>query len=76
MGVVYSPISQVDAAGRLTNAGSTISVPLSSGITALTITGVEDGGGGITMQFSTSRGDYFAQDIAVGQQIHLGVSAP
>ena len=60
----------------LTHAGATISVPLTSGVTTLTLTGVHDGGGGITVQFSTSGGDYFSRPMQVGEDYHIGVAAP
>ena len=56
-------VVQIDVNGQpytvvpLTHAGATISIPLSSGITTLTLRGIKDGRGGITIQFSTSRGD-------------------
>ena len=60
----------------LTNAGATVSVPLTSGVTLLTLTGVQDGRGGITVQFTTSQGDYFSRPMAVGEEYHIGVATP
>lgn len=75
-------VVQIDVNGQpytvvpLTHAGATISVPLSSRITTLTLRGIKDGRGGITIQLSTSRGEYFARTMAVGEEYHIGVAAP
>lgn len=68
-GQVYTTIG-------LTHAGATVSLPLTSGLTTLTVTGVRDGGGGITIRFSTSTGDYFSRPMHVGEDYHIGVSVP
>ena len=57
----------------ITQAGSLLSVPLQQGPNVLTIRGVEDGGGGITLSFRTSRGDYFARAMQVGETYPIEV---
>ena len=53
--------------------GQVLSIPLASGNNTVTIRGVKDGGGGITLSFRTSRGEYFARDMLVGEQYQMGV---
>ena len=60
----------------LTHAGAVVTLPLSSGVSLVTLTGVKDGGGGITIQFSSSQGDYFARAMKEGEEYHIGVAAP
>ena len=67
---------QVYATVPLTHAGSTISIPLQSGMTPIAIRGIRDGGGGITIQFTSSQGDYFCRAMDVGEEYHLGVVVP
>jgi len=56
----------------LTNAGSTISVPLSSsGNDTISIIGVEDGAGGITVTFRTSQGDYYSKVMKPGEVFNM-----
>ena len=42
----------------------------------MTIRGVKDGGGGVTLSFRTSRGEYFAQAMQVGQEYPDGGRGP
>jgi len=56
----------------LTNAGSTISVPLSaSGNDNISIIGVKDGQGGITVTFRTSQGDYYSKVMQPGEVYNM-----
>ena len=57
----------------ITHQGSTVSVPLHQGVNSLTIRGVADGGGGITVGFRTSRGDFYSGSMSEGQDHRLGV---
>lgn len=57
----------------LTNAGTVISLPLIPGKTVISIKGVQDGGGGITVSFQSSQGDYFCQPIDEGEEFQVGV---
>ena len=56
------------------NAGTLLSMPLSPGENTITIQGTQDGRGGVTLSFRTSRGDFFARRMRVGQAYHLGVT--
>ena len=56
------------------NAGTLLSVPLSSGENTITIQGTQDGRGGVTLSFRTSRGDFFAGRMRVGEAYQLGVT--
>jgi hypothetical protein len=53
--------------------GTMLSIPLERGNNTVTIRGVKDGGGGVTLSFRTSRGDYFARSMRVGEQYQMGV---
>jgi hypothetical protein len=53
--------------------GQVLSIPLGSGNNTVTIRGVRDGGGGITLSFRTSRGEYFARPLRVGEQYQMGI---
>jgi len=53
--------------------GTKLSLPLARGNNSVTIRGVKDGGGGITLSFRTSRGDYFARSMRVGEAYPIGV---
>jgi len=55
------------------NAGTLLSIPLGSGNNAITVRGTRDGGGGVTLSFRTSRGDFFARHLRVGEAYQLGV---
>lgn len=63
------PISRVP----LTHKGAIISLPMTPGTTVVTLRGVRDGGGCITVSFQTSQGDYFSQPLDVGEECHFGV---
>lgn len=56
------------------NAGTLLSIPLSSGENTITIQGTQDGRGGVTLSFRTSRGDFFAGRMRVGEAYQLGVT--
>lgn len=58
---------------RLTHEQSVLSVPLIPGTTVFTLRGVHDGGGGITVLFQTSQGEFFCQPMDVGEEYHVGV---
>jgi hypothetical protein len=51
----------------------TLAIPLGSGTNTVTVRGVKDGGGGITISFKTSRGNYFCQSMRVGEEHRMGV---
>lgn len=52
----------------ITHAGATLSVPFSAGSpTEVTILGVRDGCGGITVACASSQGDFFMRALAVGE---------
>lgn len=57
----------------LTHQGKVISIPLTPGTTVITLRGVRDGGGSITVSFQTSQGDYFSQPLDVGEECQIGV---
>lgn len=57
----------------LTHAGTVLSIPMTPGTTILSLKGVHDGGGGITVSFETSHGEYFSQPIAEGEEFQVGV---
>ena len=56
------------------HAGTLLSIPLSSGHNTVTVRGTHDGGGGVTLSFRTSRGDFFARHLRVGEAYQLGVT--
>ncbi len=57
----------------ITNAGATLSVPVSTtGTTVIAVRGVFDGGGGITVACRTSQGDGFVRVMAPGEVQPLG----
>lgn len=56
------------------NAGTLLSMPLSSGDNTVTVRGVRDGRGGVTLSVRTSRGDFFARKLRVGEECQLGVT--
>ncbi len=55
------------------HAGSQISIPLRTGTNTITIRGSKDGGGGVTLAFTTSRGHFFARHMRVGEAYQFGV---
>jgi hypothetical protein len=57
----------------LTHEGTVLSIPLTPGTTVLTLRGIRDGGGGITVSFQSSQGDYFSQPMDVGEECQVGV---
>ena len=57
----------------ITNGGTMVSVPLARGNNTIGIRAVTDGGGGVTVSFRTSRGDYFAQSMSVGTEHQIRV---
>lgn len=57
----------------LTHEGTVISLPLTPGTTVISLRGVRDGGGSITVSFQTSQGDYFSQPLEVGEECQIGV---
>lgn len=58
----------------ITNAGSTLSVPVTSGTAmVISVRGVYDGGGGITVACRTSKGEGFVRVMAPGEIQPLGV---
>lgn len=57
----------------ITNAGTMISVPLSTGNNTIAIQGTRDGRGGVTLSLTTSRGDFFTRRMRVGEVYEMGV---
>ena len=55
------------------HAGSKLAIPLQRGHNAVTVRAVKDGAGGVTVSFRTSRGDYFARCLDVGQEHQMDV---
>ena len=55
------------------HAGTMLSIPLDRGNNTVTVRGVKDGGGGVTVSFRTSRGEYFAKYMDVGEEHTMGV---
>ena len=53
--------------------GTIIAIPLHRGMNSIGIRGVADGGGGITVGFRTSRGDFYCGAMTQGQEHRLGV---
>ncbi len=59
----------------ITNAGATLSVPITSGTaTVISVRGVYDGGGGITVACRSSQGEGFVRVMTVGEIQPLGVT--
>jgi len=56
--------------------GALVSVPLAPGSNTVSVRGIRDGGGGITVSFRTSRGDHFCGRMKVGQERRLEVVVP
>lgn len=61
------------AAVPIMHQGTMLSIPLDRGNNTITVRGVKDGGGGVTLSFRTSRGEYFARYMAVGEEHHMSV---
>ena len=57
----------------ITHEGMTLSVPLQPGNNTVTLRGVRDGRGGITVSFRTSRGHYYCRSMRVGEEYRMGV---
>ncbi len=57
----------------IVHGGTKLAIPLKQGSNTVTIRGVRDGGGGVTLSFRTSRGDYYARSMRVGQEYQMGV---
>lgn len=57
----------------ITNSGCTLSVPVTTGTTVISIRGVYDGGGGITVACRTSQGEGFVRVMAPGEIQPLGI---
>ncbi len=55
------------------HAASLVSIPLQRGQNTVTVRAVNDGGGGVTLSLRTSRGDYFARYMYVGETHQMGV---
>ena len=53
--------------------GTMVSIPLDRGSNVVTVRGVKDGGGGVTVSFKTSRGEYFARYMGVGEEHSMDV---
>ncbi len=58
---------------RLAHKQSVLSLPLTPGTTLITLRGVHDGGGGITVLFETSQGEFFCQPMDIGEEYHVQV---
>jgi len=57
----------------IVHGGTKLAIPLKQGNNTVSIRGVRDGGGGVTLSFRTSRGDYYARSMRVGQEYQMGV---
>lgn len=55
------------------HAGSKLTVPLKRGLNTVSVRAVKDGAGGVTVSFRTSRGDYYARCLNVGEEHQLSV---
>jgi len=53
--------------------GAMVSIPLSQGSNTVTVRAVKDGTGGVTVSFRTSRGEYFARPLSVGEEHRMEV---
>jgi hypothetical protein len=63
------------AAVPLTHRGATLSVPVSrTQPTQISVRGVRDGGGGITVACRTSQGDFFSRTMAEGEVQSLAIA--
>jgi hypothetical protein len=63
------------AAVPLTHRGATLSVPVSRSVpTQISVRGVHDGGGGITVACRTSQGDFFSRTMAAGEVQSLAIA--
>ncbi len=60
----------------LTHDGAIVSIPLVPGRTTMTLRGICDGGGGITVMFRTSQGDFFCRSMDVGEEYQLEMIVP
>lgn len=60
----------------ITHGGTMLSIPLGRGHNTVVVRGVKDGGGGVTLSLRTSRGDYFARAMGVGEEHQMGVVVP
>ena len=61
------------AAVPIMHQGTMVSIPLDRGSNVITVRGVKDGGGGVTVSFRTSRGEYFARYMSVGEEHSMDV---
>lgn len=61
------------AAVPIMHQGTMVSIPLDRGSNIVTVRGVKDGGGGVTVSFKTSRGEYFARYMSVGEEHSMDV---
>ena len=55
------------------HAGSKLTLPLKRGLNTVSVRAVKDGAGGVTVSFRTSRGDYYARCMNVGEEHQLSV---
>lgn len=53
--------------------GTLLTVPLSRGPNSISVQGVRDGGGGVTLALTTSEGHFFMRYLAVGEVCEIGV---
>jgi hypothetical protein len=61
------------AAVPIMHQGTMLSIPLDRGNNTIAVRGVKDGGGGVTVSFRTSRGEYFARYMDVGEEHKMDV---
>ena len=61
------------AAVPIMHQGTILAIPLDRGNNTITVRGVKDGGGGVTVSFRTSRGEFFARYMDVGEEHHMDV---
>ena len=64
---------EVFAVVPITHAGATLSVPVGGSGTSVSLRGVRDGGGGITVACRTSQGDFFTKSMTPGETQVIGL---
>lgn len=55
------------------HAGTTLTIPLSTGDNSIVIRGTRDGGGGVTLGVRTSEGEFFSRYLWVGEECMIGM---
>lgn len=68
--------NSVFATVNLQHKGTPIVIPLSTGTNSIVVRATQDGGGGVTVMFRTSKGDFFARDMTPGEDHRIEVVVP